>query len=225
MRIGIVGTGNMGRSLGVAWALAGHEVLFGARDRAKAEAAALLAGAPGRAGDNAEAARFGDVVVWNPRGPVGEVLEDPSLLSGKVLIDMHNGPVPPDLRFPPILEAHAERLAAGAPGARVVKAFNTLAQEVFEHDAATLRARGVSVFLAGDDADAKATVAALAAQLGLDAVDIGGLDRAAMLETQGDFIRYIMIATGRGLFTTLNIGQLPVAEGSRLGGRQPTNLT
>ncbi|PTQ13313.1 F420-dependent NADP oxidoreductase [Sphingomonas oleivorans] len=225
MKICIVGTGNMGRTLGVKFALAGYEVFFGARDIAQAEGAVALCGGAARSGGNDEAVAFGDIVVWGVRAMPGEVLRDPSLLDGKVVVDMNNGPVPADFHYPPILEAFAERLAKAAPGARVVKAFNTMAQEIFEHDPVILRSHGVSVFLAGDDEEAKAAVGALAEELGFNAIDAGALERAAMLETQADFIRFMIGGMGRGVFATLNLTQLPAVATQRLGGRQPTKLT
>jgi 8-hydroxy-5-deazaflavin:NADPH oxidoreductase len=227
MNIGVIGTGNMGRTLGALWARAGHAVVFGARDPDKARAAAGISGPNARGGSNTDAARHGNVLVWNPRvADARAVLGDGAgLLAGKVLVDMNNGPVPPDYRFPPIERAFAEDLAANSPGAHVVKAFNTIAQEAFEHDPATLRRQGVSVFLAGDDAGAKATVAALAAQLGFAPVDAGPLERARMLEGLGDFVRTLMGAQKLGPFATISVHRLPATETRTLGGRQATKLT
>lgn len=95
MKIGIVGTGNMGRVLGVLWAELGHEVLFGARDLAKAQAATALSPARARCGTNDEAAAFGELVYINPRDvAVRDLLTRPEVLDGKVVIDSHNGPMP-----------------------------------------------------------------------------------------------------------------------------------
>lgn len=103
MKIGVVGTGNMGRSLGVAWAHVGHQVFFGARNFDKATTAAELAGSRGIAGSNDEAAELGEVIIWNPRIETCEgILTSAKALDGKVVIDMHNGPVPADLNLQPI---------------------------------------------------------------------------------------------------------------------------
>lgn len=225
MRIGIIGTGNMGRSLGVAWALGGHTVFFGARDPAKGVQAAGLAGENAQSGTNDEAAEFGEVVLWNPRvtDPLA-VLTTPAPLDGKIVIDMHNGVVPSNLQFPPIMEAFATRLAVALPPTRVVKACNTFAQELLEQDAQIIREAGIAAFLAGDDAGAKAVVAELVRELGLDPVDCGPLSSAQMLETMGDLIRLLMISQGRSAFTSFAIRQTPPLLGTRLGGRQPTRL-
>lgn len=225
MRIGIIGTGNMGRSLGVAWALGGHAVFFGAREPAKGLQAAGLAGEKAQSGTNDEAAEFGEVALWNPRvtDPLA-VLTDPSHLDGKIVIDTHNGIVPADLQFPPITDAFASRLAAALPSSRVVKACNTFAQELLEQDPHTIREAGIAAFLAGDDAGAKAVVAELVGELGLDPVDCGPLSSAQMLETMGDLIRLLMISQGRSPFTSFAIRKTPPLLSTRLGGRQPTTL-
>lgn len=227
MNIGIIGTGNMGRTLGVLWARFGHSVTFGAREPAKAQAAAALGGPQAAFGTNAEAARHGSVLVWNPResDPAAVLGDDVGLLVGKIVVDMNNGSVPSDYVFPPVTFSFAEELAAAMPGAHVVKAFNTIAQETFEHEPAFLRERGVSVFLAGDDADAKASVAALASQLGFAPLDCGPLERARMLEGIADFIRTMMGAQALGPFATVSVQRLPALLAQSLGGRQATRLT
>jgi 8-hydroxy-5-deazaflavin:NADPH oxidoreductase len=227
MKIGIIGTGNMGRTLGVLFARSGHSVVFGARDLTKAEATAALAGPRARFGTNVDAAKHGDILVWNPRisAPAAVLGEDTTVLAGKIVIDMNNGPVPSNFVFPPIARSFAEELADMMPKASVVKAFNTIAPETFEHEPALLCERGVSVFLAGDDAEAKASVAALAAQIGLAPLDCGPLVRARMLEGAADFIRTLMGAQGLGPFATISVARLPDATARTLGGRQATKLT
>ena len=224
MNIGIVGTGNMGRTLGVLFAQAGHRVFFGARDPAKAQAAASLAGTGASAGTNDEAAQFGDVIVYAPRGVnPAEVLSDVSVLNGKIIIDMNNGPVPDDLNFPPILQSLAETLQEQVPNARVVKAFNTIAQETFEHAPDPLREFGVSAYVAGDDEEARRIVLDLARQIGFAPVDCGPLHTARLLEGAGDLIRSLM-SRGLGPTATINVRVLPSPENTRLGGRQESKL-
>src|SRR5207248_1152599 len=143
MRIGIVGTGNMGRALGLRWARAGHEVLFGSRDVKKATAAAADASASTQAGDFDAAAGFGVVVLYRVCDYfTSHLLMAPHALSRNILIDCNNiailGLAIPDLQsrpgihFTSALPSHSERLTADTPGARVVKAFNTMASQVIE---------------------------------------------------------------------------------------------
>ena len=68
MKIGIIGSGNMGRSLGILWAEQGHQVFFGGRTAEKGQAVAELAQHNTQGGTNDEAASFGDVLLYTVRG-------------------------------------------------------------------------------------------------------------------------------------------------------------
>ena len=222
MKIGIVGTGNMGRSMGVVLHRLGHEVRFGGRDRAKADAAAALA--PGStSGTNDEAAAFGELIIYTPRNvPVADVLADPASLAGKVVIDCANQPTPSPGRLDPIAVSAAEELAGQLPGARVVKAFNTLPQEVFELCPDDIRPYRVAVFIAGDDEDARRAVSGLADAMGFQPVDCGPLYQARLLEGAGLLIRLVIRAKGLGV--NFALVKPPAVPNSTLGGRQPSSL-
>lgn len=191
MRIGIVGVGAVGKTLGTVWAHAGHEVAFGSRDLAKAaEAAAGLTGA--RVATQDEAAAFGEVVLWTPRGVMPAA---PEMLAGKIVLDPNNREPSPIGGYPsmrPSGTSLAEQLQAAAPQALVVKAFNTVVMRLLREDPERLRASGAQVFLAGNEPDAKTVAAGLAAEIGLGAVDLGGLDAAWMAETLADTFRQAM---------------------------------
>ncbi|NDZ17000.1 F420-dependent NADP oxidoreductase [Variovorax sp. WS11] len=225
MKIGIVGTGNMGRILGCGWAVHGHEVFFGARDPQTAVDAAELARANGaaraQAGSNREAAVFGDVIFYSVRDvDPTQVIGDISALDGKVVIDPNNWPVPEGkFDFAPIAQSLAERLQAWLPSAQVVKCFNTMAQELFEMPVDELRAQKVSAFIASDHAGARDTVAALTRDLGLAPVDMGPLRNARIVEPLGDVIRYLILGAGLGPYATLKVDVLQPAETGRFGGR------
>jgi 8-hydroxy-5-deazaflavin:NADPH oxidoreductase len=91
MRIGIIGTGHMGRALGLRWARIGHQVLFGSRDLDKAKAVAEGGSGLTRAGDFDAAAAFGDAILYTVRGVYpSALLREPAALSGKILIDCNN---------------------------------------------------------------------------------------------------------------------------------------
>ncbi len=197
MRIGIVGVGSVGETLGAVWARAGHEVAFGSRDAARAtRAAAGLAGA--RATTQEGAAAFGDVVLWTARGVMPA---DPGGLAGKILLDPNNREPGPSGNYAsarPTAPSLAEQLQAAAPGARVVKAFNTVVMRILREDPERLRASGAQAFLAGDDAAAKSVAATLAADAGLGAVDLGGLEAAWLAETMADAFRQAMKTSPAG---------------------------
>jgi hypothetical protein len=206
----------MGRALGLGWARVGHEVLFGSRDLNKAKAIAAKSTGSTRAGDFDAAAAFGEVVLYTVRDRFpSSVLREPQALSGRILIDCNNSAIlgldipDPDKRagihFTTPIPSHAERLAADAPGARVVKAFNTMASQVIELDHDELARRRISVFLCSDDARAKSVVKGLAEELGLVGVDCGELERAQLVEAVGDFIRFQIIGMRLGPFATISL--------------------
>lgn len=190
MRIAIIGAGNVGGALGGSWARAGHEVVFGVREPQSAKTDALLAATgPNAAVATVPAAVRGAEVVAlaTPWTATPAAVQSAGDLTGKVLIDCTN-----PLKFTPgvglelalgFSESGAEQIASRAPGARVVKAFNTYGYENFA-DAAYPNASGLRplMFLAGDDPDAKRVVGGLAAEIGFEAFDAGGLRAARELE-------------------------------------------
>ncbi len=225
MKIGIIGSGNMGRSLGILWAEQGHQVYFGARTAEKGKNVAESAGHSTQGGANDEAAAFGEVLLYTIRGVnPGEVLSNVEVLSGKVLIDCNNFEIPEGFAYPPIEQSLAEKLALEVPKARVVKAFNTMAQEVFELAPTPLKDYKVSCFIAGDDEEARNMVMKLAEDIGFDPVDCGGLRNARLLEGLGDFIRLMIAGQKLGAYATVSVNVLPAAKQERLGGRQVSNL-
>jgi len=221
MKIGIIGAGNMSRSLGIVWAEQGHDVFFGSRHAAKGAGLAAFAGNGTQGGTNDEAAAFGEVVLFTVREKVlSDVLTSVEPLAGKIVIDCNNRAVPADFAFDAMMgESLAEKTAADAPGARVVKAYNTMAQEVFEMSPEPLRKHGVSAYLCADDEAAKQTVAELSSDIGLVPVDCGPLRSARMLEVLGDFIRFMMAGMDLGRFATINVKTIPEPAQERLGGR------
>lgn len=116
------------------------------------------------------------------------------------------------------------KLAKEVPNSRVVKALNTMAQEVFELAPEPLKDYQVSVFVAGDDEQARKTVMQLALEIGFAPVDSGVLRNARLVEGLGDFIRLIMIGQQQGSYATISVNVLPAAQGQRLGGRQASAL-
>jgi 8-hydroxy-5-deazaflavin:NADPH oxidoreductase len=223
MKIGIIGVGSMGRALGLGWARAGHQVLFGSRDVSKAKAAAAGGPSSAQAGDFNDAAAFGEVVLYTVRDVLpSNLLRGPGALAGKVLIDCNNSailgidiPDPkdrPGVHFSTPTTSLAERLAADVPGARVVKAFNTMPSTVIELGRERLAPHRVSVFVCSDDKQAKLIVKDLAEELGFVGVDSGELERAQLVEAVGDFIRYQILAMGLGPLTTISVNILPIGE-------------
>lgn len=226
MKIGIIGSGNMGRSLGALWAEQGHAVFFGARTKEKGQSVAAFVERETQGGTNDEAAIFGDVLLYTARGVnPAEVLTSVEVLSGKILIDCNNFEIPEGFEFSPIVQSLAEKLASEVPNARVVKAFNTTAQEVFELAPSPLKDHQVSVFVCADDIEARKTVMQLANDIGFASVDCGELRHARLVEGLGDFIRFMIIGQLQNPHATISVNVLPSASEQRLGGRQPSNLS
>jgi 8-hydroxy-5-deazaflavin:NADPH oxidoreductase len=224
MKIGIIGSGNMGRSLGVVWSELGHEVFFGARNLEQARAAAALTNGKARFGSNDEAAAFGDVLLYSLRGvSPSDALAQVNSLEDKVLIDLNNSEIPPDFAYQPITISLAEKLQQQVPRTRVVKAYNTFPQEIIELFPDKIRQFKIATFVAGDDQNARNIVLELSREIGLDAIDCGPLRRARLIEGLGDFIRYLLIAGGKP-DANLAIVDVPDVEKPRLGGRQPSSL-
>jgi 8-hydroxy-5-deazaflavin:NADPH oxidoreductase len=225
MKIGIIGSGNMGRSLGILWAEQGHQVYFGARTIEQGRAVAAAAGMATQGGTNDEAAAFGDVLLYSARGvDPAQVLTSTAVLTDKILIDPNNSHIPEGFAYEPIVKSLAEKLAEQVPQATVVKAFNTMGQEVFELAPAPLPDYQVSVFVASDDPKAKQTAIQLAQEIGFVAIDSGGLRNARLLEGIADFVRFLAIEQLQNFYTTISVKVLPTVEQPRLGGRQASNL-
>ncbi|MEW5990196.1 MAG: NADPH-dependent F420 reductase [Chloroflexota bacterium] len=182
MKIAIIGTGNVGSALGGSFTRAGHEVTYAAQDEAKTRRVAAAVGAA-TAADPLEAARAAEVIVLAvPFGALETVAaEIAPAAAGKILVDVTN-PLKPD--YSGLATdggpSAAERVAAKAPEARVVKAFNTLFAGIQADP--TAGGRTVDGLLAGDDVEAKGTVAELERSIGLRPVDAGPLADARSLE-------------------------------------------
>jgi predicted dinucleotide-binding enzyme len=180
--ISIIGTGNMASALADRAVAGGNAVEVIGRDPAKAkELAAALGGATVGAAGTAPA---GDIVILAvPYASAAAVVSEyGDALHGKVVIDITN-PITPDSKgfVTPEGSSGAQEIAKAAPaGAHVVKAFNTLFSNVLADGPA--EGRPLDVFIAGDDAQAKARVSAFIESLGLRAMDTGQLPMARALE-------------------------------------------
>jgi len=200
MRIAIIGAGDVGGGLGAAFAAVGHDVVFGVRDPGSLKTAATLAAIPpAGATSPAEAVDGADVVVFALRwGAIPTTLEGMPALAGRVVIDAMNR-----LGGDPT-RSTTEDLADLLPGARLVKAFNTIGFESY----ATARERAVpaSMFVAGDDAEAKRVAMDLAGQLGFAPEDAGGLANARSLEMMVPVWFALALAHGRGVGFAVSLG-------------------
>lgn len=180
MRIGIIGAGNVGSTLGSGWSKAAHKIIFGSREPKSQKMTDLARSTGAAVGSNRQAAEA-DVVVLTTPWPATEEAVSGLPLAGKVLVDVTN-PILPDLSGLDLgtTTSGAEQVAQWAQGARVVKAFNTVGFNVMAHP--QFRDGSAVMFYCGDDTGAKKTVHQLAADLGFDPHDAGPLTQARYLE-------------------------------------------
>ncbi|OMC23464.1 NADPH-dependent F420 reductase [Mycobacterium colombiense] len=180
--ISIIGTGNMARAIGALAVAGGNTVQVIGRDQAKATDLAK------ELGDGATTGEFGDVpagdivivsVLYADVVPV--VTQYGDALAGKVIVDISNpfNAEADGLAIPDDTSVAQEVAKVAPASASVVKAFNTIFGVVLA------QARPLDVFMAGDDARAKAGVAEFIESLGLRPLDVGGLNMAHWLEATG----------------------------------------
>jgi 8-hydroxy-5-deazaflavin:NADPH oxidoreductase len=186
VRVAFVGAGRMGQALGRLFAEAGHEVVL-SNSRGPASLADIVA----EVGPNASAASVADavadadvVVVATPWWKTAEAVSAISDWSGKILVDTTNnrkGPGPEG-----VIDigdrASSEVVADLVPGARVVKAFNYTGIPLMAEALGRQPAAANAILIAGDDEDAKTTVAELIASIGGEAVDTGSLASGGRLQ-------------------------------------------
>jgi len=186
MNLGILGTGNVGSTLGRRFAEQGHSVLYGSRHPESDSTRELLDTHPGlaRAVEPVELASKVELILLAlPYGALDDVIPSLGLLDGTILVDATN-PVAPGLDGLQALGPDAsasEKVARLAPRARVVKAFNTIGTAVMEDP--TYDGQRAFLPVAADDDEAKRIVLDLARELGFDAVDFGPLTNARYLES------------------------------------------
>lgn len=188
-RIGVLGTGIVGRTLGSRLVEVGHDVMIGARSATNEVAHCWAAGHGAGAGTFADAAAHGELVVNATAGTsslAALTAAGEENLAGKVLMDVANPIAGVDpVRLEPVGDdSLAEQLQRAFPAARVVKTLNTVNAAVMVRPETVPGAH--DVFLAGDDPEAKAQVAAVLTSFGWadgSIRDLGGIVSARAMET------------------------------------------
>jgi predicted dinucleotide-binding enzyme len=191
MKVGILGSAEVGQALGHGFLAEGYEVLLGTRNTEKEEVVSWRAAHPaGLTGTFAEAAAFGDLLVLACPGSAVEQVVDlagPAHFSGKVVIDVTNpaapGTPPVDgvLKFITTLDdSLLERTQRLLPEARLVKAFNSVG--AYSMYKPTFAGGTPSMFICGNDAGARATVTDILTQFGWETEDMGVATAARAIE-------------------------------------------
>jgi hypothetical protein len=188
-KIAILGSGAVGQTLSMGFVQRGHDVRMGTRDPGSAKIREWVGKVGGKAsaGTFAEAAVFGEIAVLATKWDGTEEalrLAGPANLAGKVVLDATN-----PLGFTPERGLHlaiagsdsgGEQVQRWLPGARVVKAYNTVGAD---HMVDPVFPGGPpDMFLCGNDAAAKETAAGICRAFGWGAIDLGGLEMARLLE-------------------------------------------
>jgi hypothetical protein len=187
-RIGVLGSGSVGQTLARGFLRHGHEVRIGTRSPEKLAEWSSGAGEGVSVGDFADTAAFGEVLVLAAQGAVaGEVLSlaGTANLAGKVVIDTTNpigGPAEGGIirYFTGPNDSLMERLQAQVPEARFVKCFNSVGAGLMVNP--RFEGGRCTMFIAGNDAYAKATVTAILDRFGWDAEDVGPVQGARAIE-------------------------------------------
>lgn len=206
LRIGIIGSGQIGGAVGKRWAEAGHQILFSSRNPDELAPLVAEAGPNTRAGTVAEAAQFGDIVlVAVPYGAMPQVGSDNSqYLQGRIVIDCGNPRA--DRDGPMADEAIAKGTGVASaeffPGTRLVRAFNAVSFAMVEeqhHREGEL----IGIPVAGDDAEAVAVTDRLVRDAGFDPVYVGPLASARRFDRGTDV--YVRGMTAAELRRALNL--------------------
>ncbi len=207
MRIAVIGTGHAGRTLAQGFQRTGHDVVVGTRDPDATRAREEWLGLDVPLAALGMVAADADLVVNVTNGQaslaaLGEVGSDH--LAGKVILDVAN-PLDFSQGFPPTLsvkdtDSLAEQIQRAFPEARVVKSLNTVTAAVMV-DPSTVGDGDTTVFVAGDDEEARQQVSELLRELGwLDIVELDGLQNARGLEMWLPLWVRLMGALGTGQF-------------------------
>ena len=186
VKVGVIGSGDVGKALARGFLLLGHEVKIGSRDPQKLADFVASAGERASSGTFEEVAKFGDLVVLATLGGAAESainMAGKSNFDGKVVIDATNpldfstGAPRLSVGFNDSLGEQVQRLL---PKARVVKAFNTVGNAHFVKP--DFPNGPPTMFIAGNDEESKRLVSQICEHFGWDVSDLGGIDSSRYLE-------------------------------------------
>ncbi len=207
MKIGIIGIGNVGSVLGKRLAALGHQITYGVKDPSAEKATRLVAGTTAKAATVREAIDASQAILlavpWEAAGQITALIKDQP---GKIIIDCTN-PLLYNTGFKEMAVANttsaAEEIALWAGSTPVVKAFNTTGSANMENP--DLNGQKVTMYIAGDDAAAKAAVSKLAEELGFAPFDTGALYTSRFLESLASLWVHTAYVLGKGPGFALNI--------------------
>ena len=199
MKIGIIGAGNIGATVARLFINAGHEVaVSNSRGPASLQPLVKELGAKAHAASKDDAARFGEIVLLAVPWRTPEALPSLDAVRGKIVIDAMNPYTPESGIYDLGDSSSSEEVLKRLPGARLIKAFNTI---YYQHLATRGRTdvpvdERHAIFMAGDDLEAKQIVSRLIEQIGFAPVDTGSLREGGRKQQPNSPI-YNKIFTGR----------------------------
>lgn len=189
MKVGVIGSGPVGQVLASAFLREGYDVMLGTRDVSKPEVVKWKSqNVKGKTGSFQETAKFGELIVLATGGSVTESaieLAGKENFDGKIVIDTTNPiakepPVNGVLKFFTSLdESLMERLQRSIPKARLVKAFNSVGNSLMYKPAFNIKP---TMFICGNDAEAKSRVKIILDDFGWETEDMGGVESARAIE-------------------------------------------
>ncbi len=191
MKIGIIGSGNMGSSLARLWAAKGHEILLTSTSPDQTKEVADSIGRNVTTGTTSDAVNYGNVVVFAfPYSSLDDVISKGGSFDNKIIIDLIN-PLTDDAQD--LLMGHttsaAEEISKRLPKAKVIKAFNTIASPVMQSEHG-INFKGIApdVYYCGGDDSSKKIVKQLIEDIGFESIDAGPLSNARFLEPMAEFV-------------------------------------
>lgn len=221
MRIGIVGSGNMGGALGLLLARKGHEVCFSfARTSEALNDLAVKAGENARTGTPEEAAQFGDLIFLSvPYDALNTALDQAGGLEDKVVMSCVSG-LRPSFDGTAVglatdrTQSVAEEIQQLRPKAFVIEAFNSTFAEILGSEELHTLPERPGLFYCGEEGPAKERVRSLIEECGYEPIDLGGLNSARTLETFASI--WVQLAVVGGMFPGVawRTMKVPMSEGS-----------
>jgi predicted dinucleotide-binding enzyme len=201
MKIGIIGTGRLGSTLGKMWVEKGHIIMFGSRDPNKAKKLAASIGTDTSGGTYEEAARFGEIIILAvPWSGAKESIKTAGDLKGKIIVDSTTTAAPHlGGTLIKVAPSAAEKVAKWATGAEVVKAVHTIGVDSLNR--LQFGSQQASLFICGDNLDAKSKLKQLGLDLGFEVIDAGPLSNARLIEPLA--MLWIELAYKQGMGTDI----------------------
>ncbi|MFW9826863.1 MAG: NADPH-dependent F420 reductase [Candidatus Thorarchaeota archaeon] len=202
MKIGIIGgTGRLGLALGKIWLQKGHKVMFGSREPKKAEKLTNSIGSNAFSGSYEETVKFGDIIILSvPWSAAKHAIKESGDLNGKILVDSTTTAAPKlGGSLIKVMPSAAEKVAKWAVGAKVLKAVHTIGVESLNK--LQFGTQSASLFICGDDLNAKSIAKQLGTDLGFDVIDAGPLKNASFIEPLG--MLWIELAYNQGMGTDI----------------------